>query len=91
MQVLDKKSKFRIEQICNGNGKGGNGCNCRLLVERDDIYVTHNYNYIYDEEPHFTFRCPICKQETDILEHLLPENVKSSLINSDSFSLKLRR
>lgn len=72
MKVLEKGNGWSIEQICTGNGNRGCGCNSKLLVEKDDIYVTTRFDFAGDVDYFYTFKCPICGVETDINTKELP-------------------
>ena len=59
---------------CTGYGNSGYGCKSLLLVEEEDIYVTtccrNDYNLC------FTFKCPVCGNETDIKDENISSKVK---------------
>ncbi|MBI2473251.1 hypothetical protein HYV70_01725 [Candidatus Uhrbacteria bacterium] len=59
------------EFVCTGEGNGGGGCAAVLLVEFNDLYITHRY--CYNEHDTFTtFRCVACGVETDIKHYTGP-------------------
>lgn len=76
MKVIEKGPGWNIEQICTGNGNGGGGCNSRLLVEANDIYVTSSTDITGEVDYYYTFTCPVCGAETDISKSKIPANIK---------------
>jgi hypothetical protein len=69
MKVIEKGRKqkgWARKFKCTGAGNGGGGCNAKLLVEQDDVYLTHSYHYDGSHEVYNTFKCPECGVETDI-------------------------
>lgn len=83
MKVLEKGNEskgFETEQICTGKGNGDGGCNARLLVGENDIFVTASDIYTL-QTFYFTFKCPECKTQTDIKPANLPEKVKKNAMN----------
>jgi hypothetical protein len=69
MKIIKKgrpQKGWAKEFTCTGAGNGGGGCNAVLLVEKDDVYLTHCYDYGGGHDVFNTFRCPQCKVETDI-------------------------
>jgi len=60
---------WEIEQVCTGRGNGDGGCEARLLVAEDDIYITVSSDYCGEDKTyHYTFKCPCCGVQTDIPE-----------------------
>ena len=69
MQVIKpgrKQKGWAREFECTGKGNGGGGCGAMLLVEQDDVYCTHHYDYSGGHDVFCTFRCQECGVETDI-------------------------
>lgn len=69
MQVLEKgrpQKGWTKEFVCTGAGNGGGGCGAKLLVEQNDVYQTHHYDYGGGHDVYNTFRCPECGVQTDI-------------------------
>ena len=89
MKVLEKGPGWSIEQICTGAGNGGCGCKSKLLVEKDDIYLTSNTDLSGETDYYYTFKCPVCGVETDIPSRDLPSGLKSELL--DNRARRLRR
>lgn len=78
MRVLEKGPGWNIEVKCTGAGNSGIGCGAKLLVERDDIYLTHSYDMVGDCTTYNTIRCPICGVETDIDKKRIPNSYEST-------------
>ena len=89
MKVLEKGPGWSIEQICTGAGNGGCGCKSKLLVEKDDVYLTSNTDLSGETDYYYTFKCPVCGVETDIPSRDLPSGLKSELL--DNRARRLRR
>jgi hypothetical protein len=69
MKVLEKgrpQKGWAKEFTCTGAGNGNGGCGAKLLVEQDDVYNTHRYDYGGGHDVFNTFRCPECGVQTDI-------------------------
>jgi len=69
MKVISKgdgRSGWAKEFICTGAGNGNGGCGAKLLVEENDLYKTHNYDYGGGHDVYTTFKCPECNNETDV-------------------------
>lgn len=82
MKVLEIGEGWSIKQICTGRGNGNGGCNSKLLVEKNDIYLTSHTDLSGDTDYFYTFRCPVCKIETDIPEKDVPYSIRSELLNN---------
>lgn len=80
MKVIEKGPGWGMECICTGSGNGGCGCGSKLRVEKEDIYLTHNYDYGGGHDIFFTFRCPVCGVETDLDEDKTPRLIKRELL-----------
>ena len=81
MKVLEKGPGWGIECKCTGSGNGGGGCGAKLLVEREDIYLTHHYDYGGGHDIFYTFRCPECGVETDLDEMKVPSMIRRNLLD----------
>jgi hypothetical protein len=79
--VLEKGPGWSIKEKCTGRGNGDGGCESLLLVEEEDIYVTSRSYYDGDIDYYYTFRCPVCGKETDLLEKDLPSSIKRELLD----------
>ena len=77
MKVLEKGPGWNLKQRCTGMGNGDGGCESLLLVEENDIYVTSHIDMTGDTDYYYTFCCPVCGKETDIMEKDLPYSIKS--------------
>lgn len=82
MKLLEKGPGWTMECKCTGIGNGGCGCGARLLIEKDDIYLTHNYDYGGGHDFYYTFKCIDCGVETDIPNEKVPSLIKSKLLNN---------
>ena len=80
MKVLEKGPGWSIEQLCTGKGNGNGGCHSKLLVEREDIYLTSHTDMIGDTDYFYTFKCPVCGIETDIPQKDVPSIIKRELL-----------
>lgn len=76
MKVLKEGTGWKIKQTCTGNGNGGGGCGALLEVEKDDLYITSHTDMTGETDYYYTFQCPCCKVETDILESKLPYGIR---------------
>ena len=84
MKVLEhgNPNEWEIEKKCTGAGNGGGGCGIRLLVNKDDIFITADYNFDADLEYYYTFKCPKCGVLTDIPACSLPSTIRKKDITS---------
>jgi len=68
MRVLERgrpQKGWECEYQCSGHGNGGGGCGAKLLVEKDDLFVTESH--ARNVTAHYlTFQCPECGVLTDI-------------------------
>lgn len=83
MKVLIKKikPKWSMEVRCTGAGNGLTGCGAKLEVEEDDLYITESEHYWGETDYFYTFRCPLCNEETDISSNYIPDSVKCKVMN----------
>ena len=82
MKVLEKGKGWSIEQFCTGRGNGDGGCNSKLLVEKEDIYLTSRSDLLGDTDYYYTFRCPVCGIETDSPEKDVPIVIRRGLLEN---------
>ncbi len=82
MKILEKGPGWSIEQLCTGKGNGDGGCKSRLLVEKDDIYITSHTDMAGDTDYFYTFRCPVCNTETDIPDKDVPASIRRELLDN---------
>ncbi len=82
MKVLQEGNPngWEIEQVCTGKGNGDGGCNARLLVSENDIYITASSDYTGETDYFYTFKCPCCGVETDIPEKDIVRRVRGKVI-----------
>jgi hypothetical protein len=66
IQSGDGRKGWAKEFTCTGAGNGNGGCGAILLVEENDVYKTHYYDYGGGHDSYNTFKCPQCGNETDI-------------------------
>lgn len=69
MKVVKSGSGQRgwaTETTCSGAGNGKGGCGAVLMVEQDDLFKTHHYDYGGGHDTYITFRCVECRVLTDI-------------------------
>lgn len=76
MEILERGKNWGLEVRCTGSGNGGGGCESLLRINKEDIYVTSNTDFVGDTDYFYTFRCPVCNVETDIADEKIPESVK---------------
>ena len=76
MELLKLGSSWFYQVRCRGNENGDCGCNSLLQVEKDDIYITVDEGYDGRVALCFSFRCPVCNQETNIMEYKIPAAIK---------------
>ncbi len=81
MKVLEKGNGWGMEVKCTGRGNSNCGCGAKLLVEKDDIYLTHSYDYAGDHDIFYTVRCIDCGEETDIDEQDIPIGIRRRLLD----------
>ena len=76
MKVLEhgNPNGWGIEKRCTGEGNGGGGCNAKLLVSKDDIFIT-TCNIRDETDYYYTFKCPECGTLTDIPNKEIPVSV----------------
>ena len=91
MKILEKGPGWSITQLCTGRGNGGGGCKSKLLVERNDIYLTSRTDYIGDTDYFYTFRCPVCGIETDISEKDVPNSIRWEILEEKKRDYTRRR
>lgn len=91
MKVLEEAQGWSIEQFCTGKGNGNGGCGSKLLVEKNDIYLTSHTDLTGDTEYFYTFCCPVCGIETDIPSENLPISIKNNLLNYKGYQYVRRR
>lgn len=51
---------------CTGSGNGSGGCCAKLLIEQDDLFLTHRFDYGGGHDVFCTFCCQECGVLTDI-------------------------
>lgn len=69
MKVIEKgrpQKGWAKEFVCTGKGNGGGGCNAKLLVEYDDLFITSHTDMTGDRDIFTTFKCVECGVLTDI-------------------------
>jgi hypothetical protein len=91
MKFLEKGPGWSMKCRCTGNGNGGCGCGALLQIEKDDIYLTHSYDYGGGHDIFYTFRCLECGAETDIEETKVPASIRRNLLEGYRSSNTLRR
>lgn len=79
MKVLKKGKPWSIKRTCTGAGNGDGGCGAKLEVEAQDLYSTESHSYDGSSESYVTFRCVLCKTETDVDEDRIPSQVCDNL------------
>ena len=77
MKVIKKgreQKGWAEEFTCTGKGNDDGGCGAVLLVEEDDIFITHSS--ARDESIYYaTFECPDCGVKTDPPKDKIPSEV----------------
>lgn len=91
MKVLEKGPGWSITKLCTGKGNGNGGCESKLLIEREDIYLTSHTDMIGDTDYFYTFRCPVCGVQTDIPEKEVPYSIKGDLLDRRRSTYTRRR
>lgn len=91
MKILERGPGWSITQLCTGKGNGDGGCQAKLLVEKEDVYLTSHTDLAGDTDYFYTFRCPICGIETDIPEKDVPVSIKRGLLDSKRNTYTRRR
>ena len=81
MRVLEKGNGWSMQVECTGKGNGNCGCGAKLLIEKNDIYLTHSYDYGGGHDIFYTFKCIQCGEETDIDEKLIPSGIRRRLLD----------
>jgi hypothetical protein len=83
MKILKEgnKNTWGLELHCTGKGNNEehSACGAKLLVESEDIFTTHHYDYGGGSESYFTFKCPQCKTLTDIPDKKIPPRIQSNI------------
>ena len=80
MKILEKGNGWNMEVRCTGKGNGNCGCGAKLLIDKDDIYLTHSYDYGGGHDIFYTFRCIDCGEETDLDEKDIPNGIQIRLL-----------
>lgn len=90
MKILERGTSWSIEQYCTGKGNGDSGCNSRLLVGKNDIFLTSNIDGISDVNYSYSFKCPICGTVTNISNKDLSELKDRNLleVKKESYTRK---
>ena len=91
MKILEVGSCWSVEQVCTGKGNGNGGCNSKLLVEKDDVYLTSHTDFLGDTDYYYTFKCPVCGVETDIPSKEVPTVIKRELLEGKKRTYIRRR
>ena len=91
MKVLEKGSGWKIEERCTGIGNGGGGCGAKLLVETEDIFLTHDYDIGGDHDMYYTFQCPECGVQTNLYKFDVPKHIRIKLLTDYRNSKIMRR
>lgn len=85
MKVIEKgrpQKGWAQEFVCTGDGNGKGGCQAKLLVEQDDVFLTRSGHYDGSTETYNTFQCSECGVLTDIPKAVrLPFNPPSKKPN----------
>ena len=81
MELLEKGPGWVMECQCTGKGNGDSGCGAKLLLIKEDIYLTHSSDYNGGQDFYYTFKCMECGAETDIEGQYIPLAIRSNLIN----------
>ena len=72
---------WEIEQRCTGAGNDEPGCNARLLVAEEDIFITTCSAYYNDDkEYYYTFKCPCCGALSDISDEDIPLSIRKRIM-----------
>ena len=84
MKIIEYGEKMQYR--CSGNGNGGNGCKALLEVERSDMRYLDGISGDSwgSSDASVSFKCPCCKQLTDIPISKWPQGASSSLKRSTS-------
>ena len=81
MKIIEEGEGWHMEVKCTGAGNGNCGCGARLLIDKDDVYLTHIYDYTGDHEICYTIKCIQCGEETDIPEKDIPSGIRHKLLD----------
>ncbi len=82
MKLLEKGPGWSTIQHCTGKGNGNGGCMSKLLIEKEDIYLTTHTDLTGETDYYYTFICPECGIQTDIPESEIPIALKRELLQS---------
>lgn len=72
-------NKWEIEIFCTGTKNRNNGCNNRLLVSKNDIFIQSESKRSLLPFTYMTI-CPLCGKITRIPEEKLPYQIRKELI-----------
>lgn len=75
MKVLEKGNGWNMQVECTGKGHGSCGCGAKLLIEKDDVYLTNCYDFDGKMYTFYTIQCIQCGEETNIDENLIPVGI----------------
>lgn len=83
MEGIEKSNpnSWKIKCKCTGKGNGNRGCGERILVTKDDIFVTSRGYYKCSREYYYTFKCPKCDRNTNIPGENIPEVIKDKAMD----------
>ena len=65
MKVIREGKAWVLQHECTGFGNEGKGCGALLEMERSDLRYFAGGGYM-DRDPAVVFKCPCCKQTTDL-------------------------
>lgn len=79
MEVIERGEGWAIDVTCTGKGNGGGGCQSKLKVNKENLYITQSHHYDGSSESYITFRCPECQIETDVDTSKVPSAISRNL------------
>ena len=77
MKIIEVNQNGWQRRRCTGEGNSNIGCGSILLLDIDDVIVSHHTCFDGSVDTYYSFICPVCYAMTDIPPEELPTTLKS--------------